>query len=236
MHTLYRITRISFWEELLFQNVGKIWGKNDTKVRSSVLRHRVRRLCRVPTPWHGHLAYYTRAYTHPCLYLRTKHVSTTSISIYCIARRLQSSRHSFIGLRAHAEKREISIRRRCRDKMNFVAWREVNARKEEEKKRERERGVYARDESKRGRKGWTISIGFFRWTCRVEWKGRKRRNWSMRSFLFGFIALSSPSRRRKNDAFLSTNRLVETRLSALLHSMPRYTRSTRYVVLTDYES
>lgn len=43
------------------------------------------------------------------------------ISIYCIARRLQSSRHSFIGLRARAEEREISIRRRCRDKMNFVA-------------------------------------------------------------------------------------------------------------------
>lgn len=65
----------------------------------------------------------THAYTcntdHPCSY-----VSTPSPHLYpfiASRRRLQSSRHSFIGLRARAEKREISIRRPCRDKMNFVA-------------------------------------------------------------------------------------------------------------------
>lgn len=156
--------------------------------------------------WHGHLAYYTRIHVQhrPPLF-----VSTPSPHLYpfiASRRRLQSSRHSFIGLRARAEKREISIRRPCRDKMNFVAWREVNAR--EERRCVCMRGMKRGREWEGGRKerlddfdrflSWNVEIGLVP---------------SMHSFLLGFIV----SIEGTMPAFLSTNWLVEHDYSRTFH-------------------
>lgn len=148
---------ITNFEILVCLRDRKNYWDNDNRTRQDMASGAY---ARWRATWHGHLAYYTRVrYTGVTLARNETRIHTfaASTSIYCIAPPVAIF-SSFVY--RIAEKREISIRPPCRDKMNFVAWREVNAR--EAKVRGEGRG-----------KGWTISIGFFRETCWVEWRGRE---------------------------------------------------------------